>query len=435
MEPRSPRASRHRRRDGIHSAVVAVALGPTLALGIALAISSGCQRGEADAGARVAQAADSTASANSTAAADTSKAKVTDAKKNEKKGLLGFLNRKKKDDEKPKEEPVPVELAAVEVRDLPTYLSSTATLEPEKKAEILSKSSGQVVELKVEEGDWVREGQLLARLESDAQSVALEESAARAHKVAADLDRVKALHGRQLASDKDLSDAQSSWEAAEAGRKTSALNLEYTRVLAPFAGQIARRSIDRGQNVAVGAALFQIVDPDPLLAAIYLPEREVRRLRPDQEVLISPDTDPDRDVRGAVLRVSPVVDERTGTIKVTCRVANEGQGPALRPGSFVRVKLPTAVHADVKVLPKRSVVIEGGENYVWKAVADSVVKVPVLTGAVDAGWIEVVSGIDATDRVVTVGQGGLRSGSKFRLVAADRKGASPDSVSDTSDMP
>ena len=210
MEPRSPRASRHRRRDGIHSAVVAVALGPTLALGIALAISSGCQRGEADAGARVAQAADSTASANSTAAADTSKAKVTDAKKNEKKGLLGFLNRKKKDDEKPKEEPVPVELAAVEVRDLPTYLSSTATLEPEKKAEILSKSSGQVVELKVEEGDWVREGQLLARLESDAQSVALEESAARAHKVAADLDRVKALHDRQLTNDKDLSDAQSS---------------------------------------------------------------------------------------------------------------------------------------------------------------------------------------------------------------------------------
>lgn len=379
-------------------------------LGLSLATSA-CQRERG--GTDVAQAADSTATADSTRVA--SKGKTEKAAR---RSPLDFFHRKNKDKEKVKEEPVPVELAAVSVRDLPTYLSSTATLEPENKAEILSKTSGAVLALAVEEGDWVKQGQLLARIESDAQAVQLEESAARARKLSSDLERVRALHEQQLASDKDFSDAQSAWEQAEAARKTAALNLDYTRITAPFAGQVARRSIDRGQNVTIGTPLFTLVDPDPLLAAIYLPEREVRRLAPEQEVLISPDTDPDRDVRGMVLRIAPIVDERTGTIKVTCRVSTVSSGQALRPGSFVRVKLPTAVHAGAKVLPKRAVVLEGGENYVWKAVADSVTKVSVLTGAVEGGWIEIVSGLERDDRVVTVGQGGLRSGSKLRVLAA-----------------
>ena len=392
-----------------------------LALALGLICLQACERKSSSPA--VANAADSTVVADTSGSGTNQPNAKHDKKGSDKKSPFAFLNKNKKD-EKAEEEPVPVELASVEVRDLPTYLGSTATLEAERKAEILSKASGQIVELRVEEGDWVKEGQVLARLESDAQAVALEEATARTRKLASDFDRVKALHGKQLASDKDLSDAQSAWEQTEASRKTAQLNLDYTRITAPFAGQIARRTSDRGQNVTMGTPLFQIVDPDPLLAAIHLPEREVRRLRPEQEVLISPDTDPDRDVRGAILRVSPVVDDRTGTIKVTCRVTAEGA--ALRPGSFVRVKLPTAVHEDVRVLPKRAVVIEGGENYVWKAVADSVLKLPVLTGAVDGNWIEISSGIEAGDRVVAVGHGALRNGSKFREVrkaAADSTSA------------
>lgn len=392
---------------------------------LALTLTSlGCQRKAGDApktqsGVAVAAAADSGSVATP---ADSASAEA----KQKKGGLFGLFGSKDKGgkDGKKEEAPVPVEMARVEIRDLPTYLASTATLEAEKNAEVVAKISGQIREILVEEGDRVREGQVLARLDGQAEQVALEEAAARAGMLQRDFERTKSLRERDLASEKDMSNVQSQWEQAEAQRKGRALDVEYTRITAPFAGRVSRRMVAPGQNVSPGTALFSVVDPEPLLANIYLPEKDVARIRIGQEVRVSPDTEQGPEYRGTVLRISPVVDERTGTLKVTCQIgetmsaaeAGRTEWP-LRPGSFVRVKLQTGVRNGAFVLPKRALVSEGGSNYVYKAVADSVMKTPIMIGATDDRVIEVVSGLEAGDEVVTVGQGGLRSGAKVRRLA------------------
>ncbi len=373
----------------------------------------------ADADSTAVLAADADSAAVLAAGADST---ATATKKSFFANLFGRGGDKGKTQEK---ESVPVELATVIVKDMPAYLGTTATLEPEKQADVLAKIAGQIEGILVEEGDWVRQDQVLAQLDGKAQQVALEEQAARCRALELDLQRVTHLFDQDLASEKDLHDARYAWEGAQAQKKAAELQLTYTQVRAPFAGIVAQRQVDPGQTVAVGTTLFTIVDPTPLLARIHLPERQAQRIVPGQSVVISPDTDADARVPGQVVRISPVVDARTGTVKVTCEVdANDYR---LRPGSFVRVDVQTDLRPHVLVIPKRALLAEGAEMFVFRAAADTVSQIPVTTGLTNHTHIQVTAGLEEGDRVVTVGHGALKTGARIREIIERR-----DAVADSS---
>jgi len=407
----------------------------SLLLPVFLLILGGCHSGKGppDSGTTTgaASAAPAVAVTDSAAADSTKTAAKEGADKEKKPGFLArILRRGKEEKEEKVDEAVPVEVGTVVRRDLPAYVSFTATLEAEKHADVLAKISGEVLEVRVEEGAYVEDGKILAVLDGATQRVVLEEMEARTRALRSDYERGKRLLEQELGSEKDVSDAEARYAEAEALRKGAELNVAYTKIVAPFAGRIATRNVDPGQNVNVGTALFSIVDPNPLLASIHLPEKEVHRLSVGQEVTISPDADLSASFRGSVLRIAPIVDDRTGTVKVTCRV--EGETSSLRPGSFVRVKLQTTLHRGVLTVPKRALVPEGADNYLFHVVGDSVAKIPVLTGITDNETVEIVSGIEENERVVTVGQGALKPGAKVREVvgrarageqASDEEGA------------
>jgi RND family efflux transporter MFP subunit len=112
--------------------------------------------------------------------------------------------------------------------------------------------------------------------------------------------------------------------------------------------------------------------------------------------------------------VNPVVERANGTFKVTLEV-RDPQG-FLRPGNFARVRLRTGSHADVLVVPQRAMVSEDGESFVFVARGDTVARVPVRIGAVSGDTAQVLDGLAAGDRVVTVGQGGLKQGARIKPV-------------------
>ena len=395
-------------------------LSTLLLLGAALLLTqTACQRGNASTenGTDASGNATADASTDSLGTQVVADSTAATGKKSWKDKLFGGEDEQEKEDP-----PVPVETAEVARRDIPAYISSTATLEPEKEATVLAKLSGQVTRILVEEGDWVQEGTLLAELDGAEQQVGLEEAAARAKGLELELERIRSLHDRDLASDKALNDAQAEYDQAEANRKSNELFVQYTRVRAPFSGQISSRRVDPGQNVATGRELFQIVDRSPLLARIYLPEHNVVDLRTGQEIWVESDGAADGEavaLPGQVLRIAPVVDTRTGTVKITCQF--DDQDARLRPGSFVRVRVQTGVHEDVLAIPKRALLPEGTETFVFRAVADSVVKVPIETGFADADFVEVIEGLTQGDRIVTVGHGGLKPGARIDDLTAARE--------------
>jgi len=315
------------------------------------------------------------------------------------------------DDEKKEPDPVPVEVSLVKPRAISSFYHTTATLEPEKKVTIVAKVAGEVTRLSVEEGDFVKKGQSLCQIEDAEYRIALEEARINRDQMKREFKRTKSLVDQNLISDKDNADAQFQAEMAETKYQAALLEYRYTKVPAPFDGVITKRRIDPGQYANFGAELFELIDPSPLLIRMYLPEREIRDIHVGQEVTIEPDNKASATLKGRVVRIAPEVDDRTGTVKVTA----ETHGQAM-PGSFARIKIVTDTHEGSLAIPRRSLISDAGDLYVYLAEADSVRKLLVSVGYQDEYFAEVLSGLELGDSVVVVGTGGLRTGTKIKVV-------------------
>jgi len=368
-------------------------------------------------------ATDSTA-ADSTAAGD------------KKGGLLSFLKKKDKKDDESKEEKkpegVPVEMADTRLQDVPLFFTGTATVEALQEASVLAKIAGTIEKILVEEGDLVEEGQILLQIDDSEERARLEELRVRANSLEADFQRTKSLLEKELTSTREYEDKKLLMEEAQAKFHVGEIRLGYTQVRAPFAGRVTLRHVDVGQYVQVNQELFGMADFDPLLVRVYLPEREADRVSVGQKVTVISDTGAQARYAGRVRMVSPIVDTRTGTVKVTVEINEKTE---LRIGAFVRVQITTDVHENALVIPKLALIEEGGETYVYRADADSVLRVRVQTGYSDETVTEVLVGLSEGDRVVTVGQGGLQHGSRIRdlgatSVASDSSRVETDDLND-----
>ncbi len=361
-------------------------------------------------------APDSTAAADSTA--------TSPHKEGKRRGLMAFLGGKKDDkkDEK-KREAVPVEMAMVARRDVPSFFVGTATIEAEQRAQVLAKIAGTVLELRVDEGDNVREGHVLLQLDDAEEKARLQELRVRSASVQRELERSAALHAQEMISAREFDDKKLLADEAQAKLQVGEIRLAYTQVKAPFSGRVTQRHVHVGEYVQLNQPLFDMADFDPLLVRVYMPEKEVERIRGGQTVRVVPDGNMTSACDGRVRMIAPVVDTRSGTVKVTVEL--DDPPAVLRLGAFVRVQITTDVHPNALVIPKVALLEEGGESFVYRAAADSVVKVRVETGYTDDRHAEVLVGLKDGDRVVTVGQGGLKHGTRVRRL--------PDSASaDTS---
>jgi RND family efflux transporter MFP subunit len=354
-------------------------------------------------------AADTTAAAASES--DTTRSKAAD-----KTGAnTGKEKKKGKNDKNDKKapDPVPVEVAAVLPREISSYYHTTATLEPEREVAVLAKTGGEIVELRVEEGARVVEGAVLCRIEDTEPKLALEEARINLEKQEREFARVRKMFEEKLVSDREYSDATYQFDVAKNQHAAALARYEYTRVGAPFSGVVTRRFVEAGQNIAVGAQLFEIADTDPLLVRMYMPESELKNVRVGQQVSIEPDNAPGTSLPGRVVRIAPEVDERTGTVKVTA----ETDGGAM-PGSFARVRVVTDTRRGTLAVPRRGLLSDAGEFFVYVAEADSVRKVPIRVGYQNEEYSEVLSGVEMGDSVVVVGAGALRTGVKVKILDA-----------------
>lgn len=340
----------------------------------------------------MAGAADSTSVADSTA--------VADDKKDDKNG-----------DKEKETPPVPVEIAEANHREISSYYVTTATLEPERKVDVLAKISGEVARLAVEEGDYVKMGDLLCSLDDDEARISLEEAKINQTQSKREFERIQSMYEQKLISEKEYLDVKYQHELATNALEAASLRYEYTRIRSPFEGVVTERLVDAGEQIVQGARLFVVADTKPLLLSMYLPEGEIKTIRKGQLVYINPDVNPDMRFTGEIIRVAPEVDQRTGTVKVTAETCAGGI-----PGSFVRVRIVTDTRAAALTVPRRSVVADAGERFVFVAEADTVRKIEVDVGYEDEEFAEILEGIQEGDTVVVAGVGGVRTGTKIKVL-------------------
>jgi len=203
--------------------------------------------------------------------------------------------------------------------------------------------------------------------------------------------------------------AESSVRAEEAAVGVASRALRDASVSAPFAGLVARRSVELGEYVEPGKPLFELVSMTPLDVLFSLPELDSQRVAVGQHVEITVAAPAEKTFDAVVTFIAPTVDPGSRTLRVKAEVDNsEG---VLRPGLFARIHVGTDQRKSVLMVPEEALVQREGSGWLFLIEADDRVRrVQVETGYQSEGRIEVRGPISAGDRVVRRGHGGLADG-------------------------
>lgn len=312
---------------------------------------------------------------------------------------------------------IPVEVALGSRGDIYAVYSGTAPIEAFADAQVVAKVGGEVREILVEEGDDVKSGQLLARLDGDRLRFEMQQAAANLSKLQRDYQRNIDLRDRSLISAGDFEKIQYEMEALQATHDLAGLELSYTEIRAPIDGVVSQRFIKVGNTIEVNAPTFQITSLEPLVSYLHVPEREYRRIAPGQAATLRVDALQGSSFSGTVARISPIVDPATGTFKATIEIYDESR--RLKPGMFARIAIVFDMHADALQIPRSAIVEEGGETAIFIVNDDIAHRRTVATGYTENGRIEIIEGLADTETFVLVGQAGLKEGTRVSVINAE----------------
>ncbi len=310
------------------------------------------------------------------------------------------------DPEKEKEEvAVPVEVASVGTGRVYAAYNGTTLLEADREADVVAKTTGVVLKLLVEEGDQVVPGQVVAELDRERLDLEVARAKATLARLENDFRRSSELKDKKLISAEAFERSRFEYETEKASYEMQKLELSYTKVRSPIGGVVSERMVKIGNLVNLYDPLFRVHNFDPLLAVIHVPERELSALRTGQPVELQVDALAEESFRGELARISPVVDPQTGTFKVTIEMPQPDA--RLKPGMFGRVSVVYDEHDQAITIPQDALVVEDKERYVYRVVDQRAERVDVQVGYTTDGVVEILSGLEPGEQVVTAGKGSI----------------------------
>ena len=314
------------------------------------------------------------------------------------------------------DEAIPVAALPMFRGRIESVLRFSTNLEAESQVDVLSEAERHVTELLVEEGDTVRAGQTLLLLEDEAQRTALRRVESQLDRSRLEYERQKRLFEQDLISEQAYNQARYDTEQLELALEDAERELSYATVLAPISGVVTERLVNVGDHVETHAKLFQIVDFDSIVARVFVPERQLPGLFVGQPArVLAQSLDGSRQAK--VERISPVVDPRSGTVKVTLDIPGNQD---LLPGMYVEVDLVAAVEDDALLAPKRALVYDQEQVFVFRVVENAEgpraerLLVNILIESEDV--VQLAGDLAEGQRLIVAGQAGLKDGARVRLL-------------------
>lgn len=319
------------------------------------------------------------------------------------------------------EKEVLVELAELNHGLIESILERSASLEAEAQVQVMTRTSNPALELFVEEGDKVTKGQVLLRLENDKQRTDYNQAKGRLDKAQIEFKRQENLFKENLISEQVYLNAKFDYDQLVLTFETAKRQLDYTEVRAPIKGTITSRLVKVGDQVGTGMHVFDIIDFNSIVAVIHVPEQYLEQLGPEKEARLISATLKDEEGNdsvfdGYVKRISPIVEARAGTIKVTVGVKKLGK---LRPGMWVDVELVLETKEDALLIPKKAIVYDNDQIFAFKLHTDTngvkrVKRQLILAENTDKVHIEPKLGFELGEKIVVAGQSGLKENSRIR---------------------
>ena len=338
----------------------------------------------------------------------------------------------------------------------------TGSLQPKSQFVVAPKVTGWLKELLVNVGDTVSQNQLIAILDDaeytqqvDQARAELQVAKANEENCTSDLElarreyeRAKTLREKQIASASELDESEASLNACqtrlkvsqaqvaqkESVLKSSELRLSYTRVQAFWEDSdqtrvVGERFVDEGALLQVNEPIVSVLENKPLIAVVYVVEKDYPKVKVNQNATITTDAYPDKSFTGSIVRIAPLLQESSRQARVEMEIPNSEE--LLKPGMFVRARIELASHENATLIPVAALVRRNGTQGVFIADEDNLkaLFVPVKVGITNNELAEILEP-ELSGMVVTMGNHLLENDSDIILPKKAPQQAEPTNAGD-----
>lgn len=324
----------------------------------------------------------------------------------------------------------PVEVATARKSEATDDIRAIGSLQSDESVRLASEIAGRVQEVVFAEGQPIKQGDVVIKLDDALARGELAQAEARLKLAAANNQRARALSRSGNVTERAQDEVQATFETS-----TAEVELARTRVAkhvlrAPFDGVAGIRSVSVGAFVNAGTAIVNIEKIDSLKVDFKVPELYLSAIRTGQEVTVEVDALPGRKFAGAIYAIDPAVDVNGRALSIRARVRNDDR--ALRPGLFARLNIQGLVKRQAVMVPESAIVPRGGENFVFVVEGGKAREVGVKLGVRRNADVEISEGLAAGATVVVAGQQRLRDGLAVEVVPAPEAPRAPGGTASSS---
>jgi membrane fusion protein, multidrug efflux system len=304
--------------------------------------------------------------------------------------------------------PPSVEVAKVELARLTDDTQAVGSLRSRRGVVLRPEVSGRITQLNFTDGQRVKKGQVLVQFDDQLPLAQVQQSQAELSIAMANQKRNQELVAQNFISQRSLDESAANLQVAQAKLALAKATAARLKILAPFDGIAGIRLVNVGDYLKDGADIVNIEDIDAIYVDFRLPERFQSKVKRGQTALLDIDALPGRKYSAELQAIDPLIDANGRSVGIRGCVDNRQL--QLRPGMFARVNTIFSVREDARVIPEEAIVPQGGKQYVIKLVDSPDGKtrtsrrVEVKVGLRSPGKVEIVSGLEPGDTVVTSGQ-------------------------------
>lgn len=310
-------------------------------------------------------------------------------------------------------------------RTLSRAVTVAGPVQPVRTIGVNSQTSGTVLAVRVQEGDAVDPGDLLARLDAREAEAQLARARATLEGASAAFQRDSALHAGTIVTAAELERSRAAYQVARSEVVLWETRHAFTRIAAPSAGVVTAKLIEAGSAVTPNQRLFDLADVSLLVVRVQLSELDVVHLAANAQVTVRLDAFPDVRLHGWVRRVFPSADPESRLVPVEVALGPRPEGVALKPGFLARVEFALERRDSVLTIPATALGVGSAAPFVYVVAGDTLQARDVMLGITAEGWVEVTAGLAEGERVVVSGSSSLRPGMPVTVTALPRETVRP----------
>ncbi len=307
-----------------------------------------------------------------------------------------------------------VKVQALKPTDVEDRLLLTGGVDPWEDRIVSAEATGKIEWQGVEEGQSVKAGQELTRIDTSLMRAQFDQAQAHEKLAAQELDRARSLQTKGVATGQALDKTQADHDVASASRRLIQIRLDKSVVAAPIDGIIDKLFKDKDEFIDTGQPVARLVQTHKVKVRVGIPERDIGAFHSGDPAVVKLDALPDRQFTGSIHRIGTTAE--ASTLTFVTEIAIDNTEGVIKPGMIARVSLVRKTCPNSVVAPIFSILSLSNQRFVFVENGGVAHARPIEIGIVQGNLVQITKGLDPGDRVIAVGQRDLKDGDAVNVL-------------------